>query len=72
MPRRGETTGQRHLGHRHGGLLEELAPALSLGHTFMLDTGYWLKSSLVMGDKRFVMDTDQACLIQVFPRGMDW
>ena len=48
-----------------------LQTAMLAGVNFMLHTAGWLEGGLVMGYEKFVMDTDQAAMIQEFLRGVD-
>ena len=48
-----------------------LQTAMLAGVNFMLHTAGWLEGGLVMGYEKFVMDTDQAAMIQVFLNGVD-
>jgi trimethylamine--corrinoid protein Co-methyltransferase len=48
-----------------------LQTAMLAGVNFMLHTAGWLEGGLVMGYEKFIMDTDQAAMIQVFLNGVD-
>ncbi len=48
-----------------------LQAAMLAGVNFMLHTAGWLEGGLVMGYEKFVMDADQAAMIQVFLNGVD-
>ena len=48
-----------------------LQTAMLAGVNFMLHTAGWLEGGLVMSYEKFVMDTDQAAMIQVFLNGVD-
>ncbi len=48
-----------------------LQTAMLAGVNFMLHTAGWLEGGLVMGYEKFIMDTDQAGMIQVFLNGVD-
>jgi trimethylamine--corrinoid protein Co-methyltransferase len=48
-----------------------LQTAMLAGVNFMLHTAGWLEGGLVMGYEKFVMDIDQAGMIQVFLNGVD-
>jgi trimethylamine--corrinoid protein Co-methyltransferase len=48
-----------------------LQTAMLAGVHFMLHTAGWLEGGLVMSYEKFVMDTDQAAMIQVFLNGVD-
>ena len=48
-----------------------LQTAMLAGVNFMLHTAGWLEGGLVMGYEKFVMDTDQAAMIQEFLSGVD-
>jgi len=48
-----------------------LQTAMLAGVNFMLHTAGWLEGGLVMSYEKFVMDTDQAGMIQVFLNGID-
>ena len=41
------------------------------GVNFMLHTAGWLEGGLVMGYEKFIMDADQAGMLQVFMQGLD-
>ncbi len=48
-----------------------LQTAMLAGVNFMLHTAGWLEGGLVMGYEKFVMDTDQAAILQTFMEGVD-
>ena len=48
-----------------------LQTAMLAGVNFMLHTAGWLEGGLVMGYEKFVMDTDQAGMLQEFLNGVD-
>ena len=48
-----------------------LQSAMLAGVNFMLHTAGWLEGGLVMGYEKFVMDADQAGMMQVMLRGVD-
>ena len=48
-----------------------LQQAMLAGVNFMLHVAGWLEGGLVMGYEKFVMDADQAGMMQVFLRGVD-
>jgi trimethylamine--corrinoid protein Co-methyltransferase len=48
-----------------------LQTAMLAGVNFMLHTAGWLEGGLTMGYEKFVMDADQAAMIQVFLQGVD-
>ena len=48
-----------------------LQTALLAGVNFMLHTAGWLEGGLVMSYEKFVMDADQAGMLQVFAGGID-
>jgi len=48
-----------------------LQTAMLAGVNFMLHTAGWLEGGLAMGYEKFVMDTDQAAMIQIFLNGVD-
>ena len=48
-----------------------LQTAMLAGVNFMLHTAGWLEGGLAMGYEKFVMDADQAAMIQVFLGGID-
>jgi trimethylamine--corrinoid protein Co-methyltransferase len=48
-----------------------LQSAMLAGVNFMLHTAGWLEGGLAMGYEKFVMDTDQAAMIQIFLNGVD-
>jgi len=48
-----------------------LQTAMLAGVNFMLHTAGWLEGGLTMGYEKFVMDADQAAMIQVFLGGVD-
>jgi trimethylamine--corrinoid protein Co-methyltransferase len=48
-----------------------LQTAMLAGVNFMLHTAGWLEGGLAMGYEKFVMDTDQAGMMQVFLGGVD-
>ncbi len=48
-----------------------LQTAMLAGVNFMLHTAGWLEGGLAMGYEKFVMDADQAAMIQVFLGGVD-
>ena len=48
-----------------------LQTAMLAGVNFMLHTAGWLEGGLVMGYEKFVMDTDQAAMLQEFLKGVD-
>jgi len=48
-----------------------LQAAMMAGVNFMLHTAGWLEGGLAMGYEKFVMDADQAAMMQVFLQGVD-
>lgn len=48
-----------------------LQTAMLAGVNFMLHTAGWLEGGLAMGYEKFIMDADQAGMIQVFMSGID-
>ncbi len=48
-----------------------LQTAMLAGVNFMLHTAGWLEGGLAMGYEKFIMDADQAGMIQVFLNGVD-
>ena len=48
-----------------------LQQAMLAGVNFMLHVAGWLEGGLVMGYEKFVMDADQAGMMQVFLKGVD-
>ena len=46
--------------------------ALLAGVNFMLHTAGWLEGGLVMSYEKFVMDADQAGMLEVFASGVDF
>ena len=48
-----------------------LQHAMMAGVNFMLHTAGWLEGGLVMGYEKFVMDADQAAMMQIFLGGVD-
>jgi trimethylamine--corrinoid protein Co-methyltransferase len=48
-----------------------LQAAMLAGVNFMLHTSGWLEGGLVMGYEKFILDTDQAGMIQTFLSGVD-
>ncbi|MDX1513753.1 MAG: trimethylamine methyltransferase family protein [Gammaproteobacteria bacterium] len=48
-----------------------LQTAMLAGVNFMLHTAGWLEGGLAMGYEKFIMDADQAGMIQVFLSGID-
>ena len=48
-----------------------LQHAMLAGVNFMLHTAGWLEGGLAMGYEKFIMDADQAGMMQVFLRGLD-
>ena len=48
-----------------------LQTAMLAGVHFMLHTSGWLEGGLTMGYEKFILDTDQAGMIQVFMSGID-
>jgi len=48
-----------------------LQTAMLAGVNFMLHTAGWLEGGLAMGYEKFIMDCDQAAMIQVFLQGVD-
>lgn len=48
-----------------------LQSAMLAGVNFMLHTAGWLEGGLVMGYEKFIMDADQAGMMQVFLSGID-
>jgi trimethylamine--corrinoid protein Co-methyltransferase len=48
-----------------------LQAAMLAGVHFMLHTSGWLEGGLTMGYEKFILDTDQAGMIQVFMSGID-
>jgi trimethylamine--corrinoid protein Co-methyltransferase len=48
-----------------------LQAAMMAGVNFMLHTAGWLEGGLAMGYEKFVMDADQAAMMQVFLGGID-
>ena len=49
-----------------------LQAAMLAGVNFMLHTAGWLEGGLVMSYEKFVMDSDQAGMLQVFGEGVDF
>jgi len=49
-----------------------LQAAMLAGVNFMLHTAGWLEGGLVMSYEKFVMDADQAGMLQVFGEGVDF
>ena len=47
-----------------------LQAAMLAGVNFMLHTAGWLEGGLAMGYEKFVMDTDQASILQTFMQGI--
>jgi trimethylamine--corrinoid protein Co-methyltransferase len=48
-----------------------LQTAMLAGVHFMLHTSGWLEGGLTMGYEKFILDTDQAGMVQVFLSGID-
>jgi len=48
-----------------------LQSAMLAGVNFMLHTAGWLEGGLVMSYEKFMMDADQAGMLEVFARGLD-
>jgi len=48
-----------------------LQTAMLAGVNFMLHTAGWLEGGLAMGYEKFVLDADQAAMMQVFLQGVD-
>jgi trimethylamine--corrinoid protein Co-methyltransferase len=48
-----------------------LQSAMLAGVNFMLHTAGWLEGGLVMSYEKFMMDADQAGMLEVFGRGID-
>ncbi|MFT5111361.1 MAG: trimethylamine--corrinoid protein Co-methyltransferase [Parasphingorhabdus sp.] len=48
-----------------------LQTAAMAGVNFMLHTAGWLEGGLVMGYEKFIMDADQASMIEIFLSGID-
>lgn len=48
-----------------------LQSAMLAGVNFMLHTAGWLEGGLVMSYEKFLMDADQAAMLEVFGRGLD-
>lgn len=48
-----------------------LQSAMLAGVNFMLHTAGWLEGGLVMSYEKFMMDSDQAGMLQVFAQGLD-
>jgi trimethylamine--corrinoid protein Co-methyltransferase len=48
-----------------------LQTAMLAGVHFMLHTSGWLEGGLTMGYEKFILDTDQAGMVQVFMSGID-
>ena len=48
-----------------------LQTAMLAGVNFMLHTAGWLEGGLAMGYEKFIMDADQAAMIQIFLGGVD-
>ena len=48
-----------------------LLPAALAGVNFMLHTAGWMEGGLAMGYEKFVMDLDQAAMIEIFLNGVD-
>lgn len=48
-----------------------LQAAMMAGVNFMLHTAGWLEGGLAMGYEKFVMDADQAAMMQIFLQGVD-
>ncbi len=49
-----------------------LQTAMLAGVNFMLHTAGWLEGGLVMSYEKFIMDADQAGMLQVFAQGVDF
>lgn len=49
-----------------------LQAAMLAGVNFMLHTAGWLEGGLVMSYEKFIMDADQAGMLQVFAQGVDF
>lgn len=45
--------------------------AMLAGVNFMLHTSGWLEGGLAMGYEKFIMDADQAAMLQIFLEGLD-
>ncbi|MDJ0779085.1 MAG: trimethylamine methyltransferase family protein [Gammaproteobacteria bacterium] len=48
-----------------------LLPAVMAGVNFVLHTAGWMEGGLAMGYEKFIMDADQAAMMEVFMRGVD-
>ncbi|MEM7562551.1 MAG: trimethylamine methyltransferase family protein [Pseudomonadota bacterium] len=48
-----------------------LIPAVMAGVNFVLHTAGWMEGGLAMGYEKFVMDADQAAMMEIFARGVD-
>lgn len=48
-----------------------LIPAVMAGVNFVLHTAGWMEGGLAMGYEKFVMDTDQAAMMEIFMGGID-
>ncbi len=48
-----------------------LLPAVMAGVNFVLHTAGWLEGGLAMGYEKFIMDVDQAAMMEIFMGGVD-
>ena len=48
-----------------------LLPAVMAGVNFVLHTAGWMEGGLAMGYEKFIMDADQAAMMEIFMRGVD-
>ncbi len=48
-----------------------LMPAVMAGVNFVLHTAGWMEGGLAMGYEKFIMDTDQAAMMEIFLGGVD-
>ena len=48
-----------------------LLPACMAGVNFVLHTAGWMEGGLAMGYEKFIMDADQAAMMEIFLRGVD-
>ncbi|MCP4188249.1 MAG: trimethylamine methyltransferase family protein [Gammaproteobacteria bacterium] len=51
--------------------INTLMPAALAGVNFVLHTAGWMEGGLSMGYEKFVMDTDQAAMIEILLKGVD-
>ena len=51
--------------------LATFMPACMAGVNFVLHTAGWMEGGLAMGYEKFVMDADQAAMMEIFLRGVD-